>query len=382
MLVLNDAVGDARVYKEAKTLAKAGHRVLVLAVRDTNLPARVEIDGFTLVRVALRSRSWGMGSIARLIKYAEYSGHTLLTALKADPDVVHAHDANTLPLAWLIARLSRARLVYDAHEFEPGRNWIGSNLPPLVRSLWILQEQLFIRRADLVITVGHSIAGELARIYAIPRPTVVLNTPEPRTPGPSRSLREWLHIPAANPIILYQGAVTSGRGLRTLVTGAMQIPEAMVVILGSGPYLSALRDWIEQHGWSNRVCLPGQVELADLLEFTASADIGVSLIENICQSYYYSLPNKLFEYLQAGIPVVASNFPEMKRIVTQYGVGVTVNPASPEDLTNALRLLIEQPALYGQMRVNTAEAAQAFNWSHEADKLLTAYAWLDEERAR
>ena len=133
----------------------------VYALKNESIPAYETVDGINIVRVNLSTRRLGLGILARLLKLVEYTICTCWVAYRDRADVYHAHDANTLFVAWLPAKLRGAPLIYDAHEFEAGRNWGNSTLPPFFRKLWTLPERLFIRAADAVITVSESIAAEL-----------------------------------------------------------------------------------------------------------------------------------------------------------------------------------------------------------------------------
>lgn len=373
MIVLNNMAHDARVRKQARTLANAGHQVTVLALKDDSVPATECIDGFEIMRISLASRRWGLGATARLIKLVEYLLRCSLVALQTNAQVYHAHDANTLPIGWLAARLRRAALVYDSHEFERGRNWGASNLPALFRHIWVLPEQLLIRRADLVITVSTSIAEQLRQIYRIQRPLVILNCPEYHRPANSDRLRQELAIGQHQRIVVYQGAVSANRGIEPLIEGSMLLTDTVVVVIGDGPQLPALQRWTEQHGWQSRVYFTGYVSLEQLPSYTASGDVGAALIQNAGLSYYFCLPNKLFEYLQAGLPVLVSDFPEMHRVVEETNAGLTVNPESAEEIALALQAILDDPARKAQMSAAAYRAGQTYQWANEAEKLVTAY---------
>jgi glycosyltransferase involved in cell wall biosynthesis len=373
MIVLNNFSTDARVRKEGKSLVSVGHEVTVLALKDETVAATAEVDGCRVIRVHLSTRHLGSGLLARSIKLLEYVIRTVREALRTQACVYHAHDGETLPIAWLASRLRRGWLVYDAHEFERGRNWANSNLPTLFRRLWTLPERLFIHSVDLVITVSDSIADELSRIYHIDRPIIVRNCPGQSPPRISNRLREELAIPAHRPIVLYQGGVAANRGLYTLIAGAMRVPGAIVVIVGNGPLFDPLREWVHENEWQERVYFTGLVPLDELPDYTASADVGAALIQNACLSYYYSLPNKLFEYMQAGLPVITSDFPEMRTLLQSFEFGQVVDPESPEAVARALETILGDSDVRTRMRSRTYAASKVYNWENEVEKLVRAY---------
>jgi len=376
MIVLNEFTHDARVEKEAATLIRAGYQVTVVARRiNPDLPEEENRDGIQVRRVSIAPHRPGTPLISRAFKVLGFYARVIRTAFALDADVYHAHDANALPVGWTAAFLRRAKLIYDAHEFERDRNWGGSNLPSIVRKYWALPERLFIRRADAVITVSGSIAEALAEIYGIQKPALVRNCPSlyVETSKSDRIRGAVPEIGADQPIVLYQGRIAANRGLRQFIEGTMGIPNAVAVLLGDGPLRPDLEQWVQEKGWTDRVFFMGYVPQKVVLSYTASADIGVSLIENVCLSYYYSLPNKLFEYQQAGLPVIASDFPEMSAIVSGYDLGELVDPDDVPAITAAIHKLLSDPARYAQLRENAHKAAQRFNWETESRTLLELY---------
>jgi glycosyltransferase involved in cell wall biosynthesis len=222
------------------------------------------------------------------------------------------------------------------------------------------------------LTVSEGIAEELVRLYAISRPTIVLNCPEQRTEGRSRRLREELGIPSDLKIALFQGRVSPGRSIETFLEAVQDLPDTAGVILGDGPLLAELRSRVQSGDWQ-RVYLPGQVPNAILLDYTASADVGVSLGQATCPSHRLALPNKLFEYLQAGIPIVVSDLPERARLAQEYRIGEIVNPGDPRSIADGLRRLLHDPERYAQARANVSRAAALFNWEQESRKLVEVY---------
>ena len=378
LLVLNPFTNDARIHKEAKALASNGHNVTVVALWQKGLNKEEEQAGYKIIRLHLQTRAWRGYLVAPLAKYMEFGLQVWRLAGRHPAHIYHANDAITLPAAWLAARRNQSRLVYDAHELETGREVASSRLSALYKRAWPLPEQLYIKKADAVITVNESIANELVRLYHIPRPTVVRNCPEYLPVSRTNRLREEFAIPADHKIILYQGQIAKGRGIECLIQSIQFLPDVSVVALGVGPSLEEYRNLVTTGQWE-RVYFPGQVSLTELPSYTASADIGVLLIEDTCLSYHLSLPNKLFEYIHAGLPVVASNLPEIARVVSTFQIGEIVNPDDPPEITMALSRLLHDPIRYSQYMSNAIQAAKKFTWEQESKNLLAIYQSLEQD---
>ena len=289
------------------------------------------------------------------------------------PDVVHANDIATLIPGWFAARLSRAKLVYDTHEYAVG--------VPYRKAVWAWLaatiERLLIGRCDAVITVSDGIAERLQQRYGLDRlPTVVRNVPDLRPPGEAPDLREQMGIGDA-PLVLHQGAVAEGRGGGNLVRAVARLDSAHLLFLGAdGAFAEGLRELGGGEGLDGRLHFHPPVRLAELLSYTAQADVGVSLLEDTCENHRLALPNKLFEYLAADLPVVVSDLPEMRRLVTERGVGWVTDSGDPADIARVLSEAIgrrEDAALHERVR----EAAAELNWPHERARLTGLYERLE-----
>jgi glycosyltransferase involved in cell wall biosynthesis len=294
-------------------------------------------------------------------------------ARAARPDVVHANDIATLIPGYFAARLTGAKLVYDTHEYAVG--------VPYRKAVWAWLaatiERLLIRRCDAVITVSDGIAERLQNRYGLKeRPTVVRNVPDLPPPGRAPDLRERMGIGSA-PLVLHQGAVAEGRGGGNLVRAVARLDYAHLLFLGAdGAFAEALRELGGWEGLDGRLHFHPPVPLAELLSFTAQADVGVSLLQDTCENHRLALPNKLFEYLAADLPVVVSDLPEMRRLVTERGVGWVTDSGDPADIARVLEealLSREDAALHGRVR----EAAAELNWPHERSRLTGLYEKLE-----
>ncbi len=412
MFVYNRCTSDARVLKEARTLTAAGHRVRIVAVLDPTTTAVEERDGFRIDRIdrnpihyrLLRGMKIGVGIARRRLPFAFLFAPLtpLLVALRrallvphkplmfldyywrayrlvcADPpQALHAHDLNTLPVAAALARRLRLPLTYDAHELYPEM----STLSPREAATWRFLERRLARRADHVLTVCDSIAAELVRRYGVARPTVLLNCPAVtnggHADGPVGDLVAHIATksPAggAEPVILYQGGFSPNRGLDTLVRSAHGVGRGAILLMGWGPLEDELRELIAGERLERRVRIVAPVPPEQVVAHAARAAVGVIPYEPVGLNNTYTTPNKLFDYMAAGLPVAASRLPELTRFVEGGGIGLTFTPGDPADLAGALNAILADPARYARMRERAAAAAARYTWERESRKLLALY---------
>ena len=391
MFVFNDCSRDSRVLKEAASLSAAGAVVTIIARSAGGLPDLEERPGFTIRRSAprgaldlairlLRKVSLGVGFVWAVLGWAWSSRRVTPVA-----DAYHGHDLTGLLVAWLHARRRPdARLVYDSHELflEAGR---VASLPAPARRLLARVEGVLARRADAVITVNPSIGDELVERYRIEPPVVVMNCPprwHPDQPDPPAfdHFRESLPIPPEQPIVLYQGGFTAGRGIEPMVRALArpELRQAAGVFLGYGP----LREWLiaesQRPGVAGRMYVVDAVPPDELVEWTASADVTGAPIERVNLNHWYSTPNKMFESMAAGVPFVSSDFPERGRIIRETRAGVLCDPTDDRSVAEAFASVLALPAeerLAFRRRCRRA-ALERYNWETEAAGLVGLYADL------
>jgi glycosyltransferase involved in cell wall biosynthesis len=382
MFVTNSVSIDTRVIKEAASLLSAGYEVTVLGLADPGQPAEETLEGFRVRRLrpdTLRAPRRGLRRFLAPLHMAwglaDYWRRALIAATAEPFDVYHAHDLVTLPVAWAARRRRGGRVVYDAHELFTEM----SRLDPLSRVVFRAMESVLIGRTDRVLTVNESIAQELARRYGIPRPLVLRNCP--RTSGvrpvAARStLRARAGVPAGVPIVLYQGFYLPHRGLENLIRASASFARARLVLMGWGPLLEDLKARAAGEGVAGHVTFVDPVPMDELLAMTAGADLGVVPYLNVGLNNFYTSPNKLFEYVAAGVPVVASFFPELKKVVEGLSLGRTFDPDDPSSIAAAVNAILEDPAEHARLRENAARAAPSFTWEGEVHTLLDAYSSL------
>jgi glycosyltransferase involved in cell wall biosynthesis len=380
MLLHKSVEFDSRVRREAGALTAAGHEVIVLELSEVPDADRT-LDGFR--RSSCMPPAWARQKLPVPL-YRSLMLLSFVTAIaRTRPDVVHAHDAAMLLPGLVGARLTGARLVYDSHE-------LATSVPYRERAwAWFVGavERVVIPRCAAVITVSDGIAARLRERYRLSAtPTVVRNVSALAANG-TGELRSRLGLGPEVPLVLHQGAPAPDRGCEALIEAVALLDDAHAVFLGDPEpgYSDGLSQLIRRQGVDKRVTLLPSVPLDDLLAYTAEADIGVTLLQDTCENHRLALPNKLFEYIAAGIPVVASALPEVQRLIDAYGIGWCVAPGDPIALAEALSRGLsarDDPELAGRL----ARASDDLRWSVEQTRLLELYGELgavrDQESSR
>jgi glycosyltransferase involved in cell wall biosynthesis len=368
MLLHKSVEHDSRVRREARALLGAGHEVVVLHAPRHSDGLGEELDGFALRSVSPPAWTRRLGS-------AFYRSLLLLGFVRElrrlRPGAVHAHDVAMLAPGWLGARLTGARLVYDSHEYAVGvpyreRLWAG-----LVSTL----ERLLIGHADSVITVSDGIAERLRERYRLAeRPVVVRNLPDPEETDPAfeaPDLRAGLGVPAGAPLVLHLGAAARDRGGETLVRAVAQVPGAHLLFLGADDagFVVGLEEAARAAGVAERVHFRPSVPVEQIRSHTRQASVGVTLLEDTCENHRLALPNKLFEYLAAEVPVVAGDLPEMRRALAGRPATALVDPADPTSVAAGI-----EAALADEAEIPPSP----FAWEEDARRLAGVYEGLGE----
>lgn len=292
--------------------------------------------------------------------------------------IIHASDLYTLPAACFSARRTGATLTFDSRELYPhvaatvGRPWVSS--------FWRLVESRFLPRCDAIFTVNDSIADHISRNYEVPRPVVVVNVPPLRTATPTNLIRSRLGLNDRVPIVLHQGQIRRDRGCTVLVRAAARVSDAHIVFLGNGPLRSQVQQIAADLRITDRVHLLDPVPPDQLLDLTSSATIGTTLLEDTCLNHHFALPNKLFEYLMAGVPVLASNLPEIRKVVSEFNVGQLATPGNVDDTAGKLHYMVSDPARLEKWRANTSDVFETINWESASERFVNVFRRLAQSR--
>lgn len=354
--VTNDLVIDQRVHRAASSLVEAGFSVCVVGRR---LPESLALDRrpYQTHRMRLIFRQ------GKLF-YVEFAFRLFWFLLLRKVDILHANDLDTLLPNFLVSRIRRKRLVYDSHEYF-------TEVPELVnrpgtQKVWLKLEQWIFPKLRYAMTVNTSIAEIYADKYKV-SVGVVRNVPLAKPfPSPQEKIPKRL---------IYQGALNLGRGIEKMIEAMRDLQEYHLEIFGKGDEEEMLKRWAAECEVLDRVSFKGAVPFGVLASHTQQAVLGFSLEEAMGENYRLALPNKIFDYIQAGVPSLVSDLPEIRRIVAGYGVGEVLPDAERTGaiIAQKVRAICDQPENWQKYFSQCQKAAAELVWENEREKLLSFY---------
>jgi len=368
--VVSDLAFDARVWKEARSLASAGYRVRLIGCRYEVARTQRRLEqGIDVVEIPLGTRAGRVSFFGRGVTLVRVWMAVLGTRARA----YHAHNVHVGPAAWAASALRGAGLVYDAHELygeSTGQGVLNRVSGRLARSV----ERFVVRRSGAVITTNRSRADRLRERYGLDHVSVLANVPMrveqviPLNPG----------YPADAPVVLYQGGVYARSRAFREVIAAVALLEVHLAIIGFGREedLKLIRRWSAEDGVTAKVHLLPPRPFDELVRTAAAASVGLVPVKADNLSNFLGDTNKLFEYLMAGLPVAASDLPEIRAVATQGDppVGELFDPNSPASIAKAVTRILADPAEYELRRREARRLAlERFNWNLEERRLLDLY---------
>lgn len=387
---------DRRVQREATTLARAGYKVTIAALgsdsanqmndREDDIrvvswqpdaskvlpgawsPFRPEEAGLD---VGATGRGGRLGWFAAYVRNLRTWGRWAVRSASGT-DVWHAVDLTGLAALGLAGIGADPCLIYDSHELflESGS---AARMPRPARWVLARAESRLAQRADGVITVNPSIADELSRRYGVD-PVVVMNCPllsDVRRPGLMRARLEL----GGRPVLLHHGSLSDGRGIRHTIDALRLLPaDVALVLLGDGPLVPWIREQQGQPDLAGRLFWHPAVPVDELLSWVVDADVGVMLFEPTELNFLYATPNRLFDCIVAGVPVLASDFPEFRRIVKGEGIGEVCDPTDNRGIADSIGQLLAAPDEFAAMQARARSCARIrYNWDTQAAEMLALY---------
>ncbi len=367
---------DSRILKEMAVIAEIDNVRVYGAGISNNINCDVSSDASSLCIESLELMSKRIQFVPRVVRhiltFSEFLIRVTFYSFKVKPRVLHVHDIIMLPIGVLLKIIHGTKLIYDAHELESSTNGKSRFISKII----FYAESLLWRWIDYLITVSGSIDEWYKENLGDKKSEVILNSPylsiNSNKTCDGTYLRDKFNIPLTNKVYIYVGGLMRGRGINLLLDVFTNLKNDFhLVLMGYGE----LEDFVAQHSNEyENIHFHNAVGHAEVVSITSSADVGLCLIENVSLSDYYCLPNKLFEYAFANIPVIASDFPEISKMVKKYKLGVCVD-VEPNSIKNAI--LSFSPGAYS-IHSNTVDMLTDVNWNSQSVKLKNIYNEISE----
>lgn len=355
---------ESRILKEAQTLhSRLGlYPIALIGVATKGQPARERISD--QIEIHRLGPSKGHG-IMKAVRHLIWCMHVLWFCLRTRPRIVNSHSLPVLPIGVIAKWILGSKLVYDAHELETETNGTSG----IRRIVGRILERFCLRFVDLLVVVSPGIETWYRETYGVDAIITVLNTPLYCETERTSLISENLGIDPQKKIALYQGVLGTGRGLEAIVAAseALDVAGYALVLMGYGPMQQELARLTQSRPFH----LHPPVTPSELLSYTASADFGLCLVEDSCLSYRLSLPNKLFEYAMARIPVIASDLPEIRSVVEGSQIGACISDTSSNGIVRAICQVhsATDEGLYKRLD----EVARHYCWEAQEEALVKAY---------
>jgi len=357
--VINDLVTDNRVKKSCLTLSELGYSVVLIG-RELPNSLPVKDLPFTTIRMRLLFLKGPMF-------YFFFNLRLFFKLLFKKADLLYANDLDTLLPNYLVSKMRSLPLIYDSHElFCEVPELISS---PFKRKIWLKIERSIVPKLKHCITVNESIAKIFEEKYKV-KFKAVRNISDAVEDFKPKSRKE-LGLPPDKKIILLQGAgINIDRGAEELVDAMKFVNGAQLLIIGGGDVWRLLQAKVKDQKLEEKVLLIGKIPKSELMHYTFNADLGISIDKNTNQNYYNSLPNKIFDYLQAGVPILASRLPEIEKIINEYKVGDFINDYQPESISKKINEMLAADEVLKQYKQNAKEASKELTWAKEKQILI------------
>ncbi len=357
--VINDLVTDNRVKKSCLTLIECGYNVVLIG---RELPNSMPIKDLPFATIRMR-----LLFLKGPLFYFFFNLRLFFKLLFKKADLLYANDLDTLLPNYLVSKIRSIPLIYDSHElFCEVPELLNS---PFKRKIWLKIEKSIVPKLKYCITVNESIAKIFEQRYKV-KFNVVRNISD-RVEGFKPLKKDALGLPPSKKIILLQGAgINIDRGAEELVDAMKFVNNAFLLIIGGGDCWEILQKKVKDQNLWDRILLIDKMPKKQLMSFTFNADLGISIDKNTNLNYYNSLPNKIFDYLQAGIPILASRLPEIEKIIDEYKVGDFINDHQPESISKKINEMLAADEVLKQYKQNATTAAKELSWEKEKQTLI------------
>jgi glycosyltransferase involved in cell wall biosynthesis len=363
--VTNDLATDQRVIKVCDFLTRLGFDVTLIGVKKKK---HISVN-----HIKVKTFRFSMRFEKGFLFYAEYNIKLFFYLLFKRTRLLVANDLDTLLPNYLVSLIRKKPLVYDAHEYFLGSTEITER--PFVKNFWKIIEKAIFPRLRNIITVNHSIADLYEKAYG-KRPDVVRNLPH-RFVVDKKISRSELGLPEDKKIVLMQGgAINIDRGAEELINAMKpqyDLDDVELYFIGGGDVWEKIKQLTKDLHLERKVHFLPKMPYHKMMNFTCLCDLGVSLDKPVSLNYKYSLPNKLFDYLAAGIPVLASPMVEIKKVIENYDVGMCIENHEPEHIAYMIRTMLDDQKRVKKWKRNALKTSKELCWENEEKVLIKIY---------
>ena len=364
--VTNDLSTDQRVKKVCGTLNTMNYDILLIGrKRHTSLKLK---RPYQTKRMRL---VFNKGALF----YAEFNIRLFILLVFSKVDIYHANDLDTLLANYLAAIIRRKPIVYDSHEYFTGVPEIQNK--KLVKKVWQTIEQFIFPKLKHIITVNQSIAQLFKDKYNKDL-RILRNVPNKVETLKLKSKSE-LDIAEDKDIIITQGAgININRGIEELVEAMQYLNNVHLIIIGDGDVIPQLKKRVLELKLENSIIFKGRMPYHEMMQYTQHAKLGITIDKDTNTNYKYSLPNKLFDFIHAGIPILASKIIEVEKIIKRYQIGLFINNHEPTHIANQIKYALDNKELMSEWKSNTHHASKELNWEIEENTLKDLYKKIEE----
>ena len=363
--MINDLSTDQRVRKSCEVMVEMGAE-LTLAGRK--LPSSLPL------KRPYKTKRFKLPFAKGFPFYSIYNLRLFWYLLFTKADVLYSNDLDTLLPNFLISKLKRIPLVYDTHEYFTGIPEIQER--PTVKKVWSSLERMLFPRLKHIITVNESIANLYETDYG-KKVAVVRNIPASYRVNEAIT-RTDLGLPEDKHILILQGSgINVDRGAEEAVQSMQYLENSLLLIIGGGDVYDSLQDLVQVHNLADKVRFYSRMPYEKMMEYTALSDLGLSLDKDTNINYRFSLPNKLFDYMHAGIPILSSGVVEVAKIVSDYNIGLVADSHDPEHLASCAKKILSPDFTNSQLKDRLEKASGKLCWENERAALIKVLEEID-----
>ncbi len=396
ILVRNNFINDRRVHNTALSLSKSNKEVQIIALKTYRQLISKENNIYKIRRIPIFSSVYSkqLPQIGKLKKSSKkrnpiismikknklriaiiaflnsffYNVGSLIFTLINNPKIIWANDLNTLGVGYFAAKICNAKLIYDSHEIFTEGNSFASYTFIGKKILRKIEKQI-IKKADAVIVTTNYRKNYLEEKYKIEDINVVMNCYHYIDINKTDLFREEFGINNNKTIFLYQGLIRRERGIFMLVDAMSECEGAVLVFMGNGSDKQDLYNYIIEKKCTNRIFIKDAVDMNDIMKYTSSADVGFQLLQNSGINHYSTISNKVFEYIMAEIPIIASDFPELRKLIINNEIGFVVNQDDKTEIVKAITNIIADKKKRIRFRNNVKKIRHQYTWENESKKI-------------